>query len=196
MQATDGIRWHPVIRVHKFSEDQTAWTRRKSGILAPDGHLIRRLAGEPEDGIIEVAGNLLVTVGLNQLTNLIIGGGDNAFSHTNAIMGVGAGTTTPAIGNTALTDDNTSSAYYQQADTSYPTQDDGVITCYCTYTSSNANFAWNEWCMAIGGGGTITAGDHLSAVTSTAPTMVNHATATLGTKSTGSWQLQATITLA
>lgn len=193
--AGEGIRWHAFARVLKFSEDQTAWVRRKTGILAPEGDLIARLCGEPEDGTSEADGNLLVTVGLNQITNLIIGGGDNPFSHANAIVGVGAGTTAAAVGDTALTDDNTSNAYYQQADTSYPTQSNGVITCYSTFTSSNGNFAWQEWCLAFGGGGTITAGTHLSAVTSTAPTMMNHKVQSLGTKSTGSWQLQATLTL-
>ena len=77
-----------------------------------------------------------------------------------------------------------------------PTQSNGVITCVCTFGSTNANFAWQEWCFAFGGGGTITAGTHLSAVTSTAPTMMNHKVQSLGTKSSGAaWVLTATVTL-
>ena len=92
-----------------------------------------------------------------------------------------------------VTDDNTSSAWYQQADSSYPTQSGGVITCNCTITSSNGNFAWQEWCLATGSGG-ITSGDHLSA-TATGVVLLNHKVASLGTKASGaSWVFTATVT--
>jgi hypothetical protein len=192
----DGINWKAYARVEKYSAAQTAFAVRRSGLVEPDGSLLRKLCGAPEDGTAEAFGNLLVTVGLAAITGLIIGGGGNAFSHTNAIVGVGAGTTTAAITDTALTDDNTSNAYYQQADASFPTNSNGVITCQCTFASGNANYAWQEWCWAIGGGGTITAGDHLSAVTATAPTMVNHKVQSLGTKGSGSsWVFTTTVTL-
>jgi len=196
LRPRDGIRWQAAVRVEKYSPDQVTFARRLSGLAEPTAAELRELCGYPEDGAAEAYGNLLVTVGLNELTNLITGGGGNAFSHSNAIVGVGAGTTAAAVGDTALTDDNTSSAWYQQADSSYPTQSEGVITCVATFASGNANFAWQEWCWAIGGGGTITAGDHLSAVTSTAPAMINHKVQSLGTKSSGAaWVFTGTVTL-
>jgi hypothetical protein len=209
---SDGIKWQANAWVEKYSQAQTDAAVRElagMGIECPGGHenaahhpeyrshfreALRR-TGDPEHGVTEIPGNLLVTVGLNQITNVIIGGGDNAFSHANAIVGVGAGTTAAAVGDTALTDDNTANAYYQQADSGNPTQANGVITCVCTFTGSNADFAWQEWCWAFGGGGTITAGTHLSAVTSTAPTMVNHKVQSLGTKTAGSWVFTTTVTL-
>ena len=193
----DGINWHAFARVEKFSTDQVAWAALRLG-HEPDGTELRALLGTPEDGIAEADGNLLVTVGLNVITNLIIGGGDNPLSHANAIVGVGTSTTAAAITDTALGADNTSNAYYQQADSSFPTQANGVITTQATFATGNANFAWQEWCLAIGGGGTITAGDHLSAMTGTAPTMLNHKVpGSLGTKGSGAaWVFSTTITLA
>jgi hypothetical protein len=183
--------WNARALVRKYSPDQVAWATAKMG-YEPSGHRLSLLFRDPEDGVAEEPGNLMVTVGLNLLTSLLEGGAGTPFAHADAIVGVGAGTTAATTGDTALTDDNTSNAYYQQADSSYPTQSNGTITCQATFASGNANFAWQEWCLATGSGG-ITAGDHLSA-TSTSPVMLNHKVASLGTKSSGSWVFVATIT--
>jgi hypothetical protein len=187
------INWSAHARIAKYSPDQVAYAVRTLG-YEPPGHKLSLIFKEPEDGITEEPGNLLVTVGLNLLTELIEGGGGTPFAHADAIIGVGAGTTTAVIGDTALTDDNTANAYYQQADASFPTQSNGVITAQATFASGNANFAWQEWCLATGSGG-ITAGDHLSAV-ATSVIMLNHKVASLGTKASGaSWVFTATCTL-
>lgn len=185
--------WNAHAQIKKYSAAQVAHATGKLG-YEPDGAKLSLMFAEPEDGIHEEPGNLLVTAGLNLLTELIEGGGGTPFAHADAIVGVGAGTTAAAIGDTALTDDNTSNAYYQQADSGNPTQSNGVITCVCTIGSSNGNFAWQEWCLATGSGG-ITPGDHLSAV-ATSVTMLNHKVASLGTKGSGSsWVFTATVTL-
>lgn len=191
----DGIRWMAHARVEKYSPGQLAYARLRLG-REPDAAQLRALFAEPEDGVAEAAGNLLVTVGLARITNLITGGGAQAFNHAAAIVGVGAGTTAAAVGDTALTDDNTANAWYQQADASNPTVSNGVITCVATFAAADANFAWQEWCWAVGDGGTITAGTHLAAVTATAPTMLNHKVESLGTKGSGAaWVLTSTVTL-
>jgi hypothetical protein len=184
--------WIAHASVAKYSPDQVAWATQKMG-YEPDGARLSLLFRDPEDGVTEEPGNLMVTAGLNLLTSLLEGGAGTPFAHADAIVGVGAGTTTATTTDTALTDDNTSNAYYQQADSSYPTQSNGVITTQCTIGSANANFAWNEWCLATGSGG-ITAGDHLSAA-ATGVVMLNHKVATLGTKASGaSWVFTATVT--
>jgi hypothetical protein len=185
--------WNAHAQVRKYSPDQVAYAKSKLG-YEPQGHRLSLLFKEPEDGVTEEPGNLLVTVGLNLITALIEGGAGTPFAHADAIVGVGTSTTAAAVGDTALGSDNSSNAYYQQADSSYPTQSNGVITCQSTFTSGNANFAWNEWCLATGSGG-ITGGDHLSAV-ATSVTMLNHKVASLGSKSSGaSWVFVATVTL-
>jgi hypothetical protein len=183
--------WNAHARVAKYSPDQVAWATRRMG-YEPDGSRLSLLFRDPEDGTVEEPGNLLVTVGLNLLTSLLEGGAGTPFAHADAIVGVGSTATAATIADTALGADNTSGAYYQQADSSYPTQSNGTITCNCTFASGNANFAWAEWCLATGSGG-ITAGTHLSA-TATTPVMINHKVASLGTKVSGaSWVFTATI---
>lgn len=186
------INWSAHAQIKKYSAAQVAHAVSVLG-YEPPGHKLSLMFAEPEDGITEEPGNLLVTAGLNLLTSLIEGGAGTPFAHADAIVGVGAGTTTALIADTALTDDNTSNAYYQQADSGNPTQSNGVITCVCTFASGNANYAWQEWCLATGSGG-ITPGDHLSAV-ATSVVMINHKVASLGTKSSGaSWVFTATCT--
>ena len=200
MGEADGIKWGAHVRVDKYSPDQAAWAARESGLLEPKGAVLAALCGDPEDGTVERAGNLLVTVGLNNLTQVIIGSGGTSLNQAHTIAGVGSSTAnSAAVGDTALTNDNTAGAYYQNVDAgSNPSQSNGVITATCTFTGSNANYAWNEWCLAVTSG-TITAGTHLSAMASPSPTMINHKmySSGLGTKSSGaSWVLTATITLA
>ncbi len=184
--------WNAHAAVRKYSPDQVAWATRKMG-YEPQGHRLSLLFRTPEDGITEEPGNLMVTAGLNLLTSLLEGGAGTPFAHADAIVGVGSTSTAATVADTALGADNTSGAYYQQADSSYPTQSNGVITCQATFASGNANYAWNEWCLATGSGG-ITAGTHLSAV-ATSVVMLNHKVASLGTKASGaSWVFVATVT--
>jgi len=184
--------WDARASVAKYSPDQVRWATEKLG-YEPQGHRLSLLFRDPEDGVTEEPGNLMVTVGLNLLTALLEGGAGTPFAHADAIVGVGTNSTAATVADTALGADNSSNAYYQQADSSYPTQSNGVITCQSTFASGNANFAWNEWCAATGSGG-ITPGNHLSAV-ATGVVMLNHKVASLGTKSSGaSWVFSLTIT--
>lgn len=189
------FKWEAHAAVRKYSPDQVAYATNKLG-YEPQGHRLSLMFRDPEDGVTEEPGNQLVTVGLALITALIEGGAGTPFAHADAIVGVGTGTTS-AITDTALDNDNSANAWYQQADASYPTQSNGVMSCQATVASGNGNFAWNEWCLATGSGG-ITSGTHLSAV-ATSVTMLNHkaGASLLGTKSSGaSWVFVSTITLA
>jgi hypothetical protein len=184
--------WQAHALVRKYSPDQVAWATQKMG-FEPDGSRLSLLFRDPEDGVTEEPGNLMVTAGLNLLTSLLEGGAGTPFAHADAIVGVGSTSTAATVADTALGADNTSGAWYQQADASYPTQANGVITCQATVASGNGNFTWAEWCLATGSGG-ITSGDHLSAV-ATGVTMLDHKVASLGVKSSGaSWVAVFTIT--
>lgn len=189
---SDGIRWGAHALVEKYSGAQVAAAVAVLG-HEPDGAELHALFARPDDGTAEAHGNLLTTGGVTLLTGLIIGAGGNAFNNADAIVGVGNSTTTAVVADTALGADNTANAWYQGADSANPTRSAGVITCIATFTTGNANFAWQEWCFAAGSG-TITPGDHLSAV-STSPIMINHKIQSLGTKTSGSWVLTATLTL-
>jgi hypothetical protein len=193
-RAIDVQKWHTAMTVHKFERE----TVRGVQFDLLDGREpvwadFENFGVSPDD-VAHEEGNLMVTVGLNLLTSLLIGAGGNAFSHANAIVGVGNSSTAAAVGDTHLGGDgSTTTAWYQQADASYPTQANGLITANATVATGNANWAWNEWCFATGSG-TITAGGTLASV-ATGVVMINHKIASLGTKvNTAVWVAQGTIT--
>lgn len=194
MERADAIHWHAFARVDKYSDDQVSWARRRLAGLEPEGRHLHAFFAAPEDGYAEADGNLLVTVGLDAITKLLIASGSpQAFSGpTRAIVGVGATSTAATVADTALGADG-GSAYYQGCDSSNPTQASGVITTVCTFATGNANFAWNEWCWATCTG-TITPGATLASV-ATGTKLWNHKIQSLGTKSSGSWVLTSTVTI-
>lgn len=193
----DSAGWTPRIEVWKYLPETV---RDLTDYLGhePTGADLRRLElseGLRPDDIAYAFDNLLTTAGLGRLTNLLTGGGAAAMTHAQTIVGVGSSSTAATVADTALGGDgSTSTAYYQNADASYPTVSAGVITCNCTFASGNANFAWQEWCLGIATG-TLTAGGTLSAV-GTTPIMLNHKVQSLGTKASGAvWTLNAQITI-
>lgn len=197
MSGIDSLTWHPEVQVWKYEPDTIADLTARLG-HEPSGVELRyleRMEGLKPDDVAYASGNLLVTNGLNRITNLIIGGGAAAFTHAQAIVGVGSSTTAATVSDVALGGDgSTSTAYYQNADATYPTQSGGVLTCNCTYGTGVANFAWQEWCWAIATG-TLTAGGTLSSV-GTSPVMLNHKIQSLGTKASGAvWTLNAQVTI-
>jgi hypothetical protein len=185
----DAITWHPKITVAKYSDKTIAGLRDALG-YEPIG---KELLSYDPDSRIEDEGNQLVTVGLSRIGNLIIGSGAAAFNSTQAVCGVGSSSTAFSVSQTALSGDgSTTTAYYQVVD-SAPSNVNGAISANATFTTGNANFAWNEWCWGIATS-TITAGGTFASI-GTSPVMLNRKVVSLGTKSSGSWVLQATVTL-
>ena len=191
---TDGINWLAHARIQKYSPDQVTFATSKNYGIEPKGDLLVKLINsDPEDGILEVPGNLLVTVGLNLITSLIIGAGGQALSHAAALTGVGDSTTAATVGDTQLGSNSTGHSRYIIADTGYPSQSNGVITMQSTFGTSDANFAWNEWGWVSAA--TATDSDTFAAC-GTSPILINHKIAALGTKASGaSWVFQTTVTL-
>ncbi|WP_063039743.1 hypothetical protein [Nocardia pseudovaccinii] len=194
----DVFRWHAAATIVKFAPPTVRDMIRYMGGREPLGHEIEELVGlkrfTPDD-IHHEDGNLLTTAGLGRLTSLFEGAGGAVFNNAQAIIGVGSSSTAAAVGDTALGGNgSTTTAYYQGADASYPTQSGGTINCNSTFGTGNANFAWNEWCLAIATG-TLTAGGTLASV-GTSPVMFNHKIASLGTKASGAiWTLQASCSI-
>ena len=68
---------------------------------------------------------------------------------------------------------------------SFPSRSAQTLSFQSDYTSGEANFVWNEWCIDSG---------TATGTTVTAP-ILNRKVASLGTKATGTWTLTATVTL-
>lgn len=198
--SNDGIKWWPKIKVIKYDPDTVAQITKRLGHepTGPELRMLERTGGLVPDDIVHAEGNQLVDLGLKRLADLIVGGSSTAFNASQAIIGVGATSTAWATTQSALAGNgSTTTAYYQGADaapTSSTSSPYGVISANATFTALNANFAWNEWCWAIGTG-TITPGGTLASV-ATSPVMLNRKVQSLGTKVSGAvWTLQATVTL-
>jgi len=82
------------------------------------------------------------------------------------------------------------SSTMKSMDATYPSRATNVITFRATFSTGEANFAWNEWTVAAGA--TTASGSGFL----TGTTNLNRKVASLGTKSTGTWTLTAQITFA
>lgn len=186
--ARDSISWRPVALVEKWDADQLAFVQRRTGILTPCSDVLSAHVAPYE--VVEVAGNLLTTAGLNRITSLIIAGGGQAATNTSARLGVGNSTTAAAVGQTDLqAAAGAGNRQFKVMDATYPQQSNGVLTFKSTFATGDANFAWEEWCVDIGTP-TVADGTTVNAL------MLNRKVQSLGTKtSAGTWALTATITL-
>lgn len=194
----DGLNWLAHAHVAKYSPAQTEEMKNFLG-REPKADDWARYEVTPKD-TAEEAGNLLVTVGLNRITNLIIGTGSiAAFANNRAIVGVGSTATGATPGDVALGADGTTGngsvgSWYQAVDATYPTAVNGLITAVSTFASSDGNFAWAEWAWGVAT--TTVSANKTFATASTTGVLLNHKIASLGTKASGaSWVFTTTVTL-
>jgi len=108
--------------------------------------------------VVEREGNLLVYGGASALWHRLIGGNSvTAFDSANARIGVGDGV---AAADPLQTDLQGSNTLRKGMDATFPQHTDGVdaaavtATFRSTFSTSEANFVWNEWGLfngAVGG---------------------------------------------
>jgi hypothetical protein len=191
----EAVNWRMRAKVIKYEPASMANIQDRFGV-DPDqaniGLVLRHLEAKKlitPDDVLYVPGNSLVTVGAQRVSDLLTGTG-TAFSSTRGVAGVGTSTTAFSAAHTALQ----GTAYYQGLD-SAPGSVNGVITAYSTFTGSNANHAWEEWCWAIATA-TPVASTNFNTATTTG-TMLNRKVQAMGTKvSTAVWTLAAQATIA
>lgn len=178
------------------------------------GDWLRELFPEPEDGIATDWGNSLVNAGLTSIVYLLFSSvvaGTSTALKTGAVsgasmqtggtissgVGVGDQTTAWAASQAALSG-NGANAWYQSMDATYPqwqgSGTPGQLNGQATYTSANANFAWQEWCWFVATSPS-TGGNATLASAGTSPIMLNRKVTSLGTKGSGaSWVFSQTVT--
>lgn len=174
----DVIIWKCHTKVEKYdpalTDEQVA-----SGLFAPIE-------------IVEIEGNLAMYGGVSCLWQCLIGNGTGTggqsltfFNNGNAYIGVGDSSTAAAATQTDL--QASTNKTRQAMDATYPSHTDGTtsgaasIVFKATFGSGSANYAWAEWGIfnASSGG-----------------RMLNRKVESLGTKTTGSWALTITLSLA
>lgn len=143
--------------------------------------------GMEPDEIVDAPGNLLTTVGIARLGDLLIGAGGQAFNNANSRLGVGTSATAATIADTDLNGVVTTNRYWMTMDATFPSRAASVITWKATYGTAVANFAWAEW--------GIDAGTAAGTGAVTAP-LLNHKVTSLGTKASGAtWVFTVTVTI-
>lgn len=141
----------------------------------------RKLAGFDPDEVAVETQNIIVDTGAEEMLKLIAGiSGATPFSSANAYIYVGNDNSPELATDTGIKAQapNRASA---KMDSGYPTVNGRQVVYRSSFGDDVANFAWNEAAITNG--------------TGVGSVAMNRKVASLGTKATGTWTLQITISL-
>jgi len=164
--------WQCKARLLKYKEDITPFA--KDGKEA-DFHKLFK----PYE-VREIDGNCLLNSGIDEMWDLITGvvsGATHIFDNAAATIGVGDSATAAAATQTDL--QAATNKTYKGMESGYPTSTTQKVTLKSSFGSGDANYAWQEWVVKQG----------------TSTICINRKVESLGTKSSGTWTLEVTITL-
>lgn len=170
MEKQDTARWLCRYRLSKYHEDIGAYRGREA-------EFHERF--QPYE-VIEGEGNCLLNSGINEMWDLITGevsGSDHIFDNAAAQIGVGDSSTAADPSQTDL--QATTNKTYKGMEDGYPTSTSQKATFKASFGDSEANYAWNEWVVKQ----------------ATSEICLNRKVESLGTKSSGTWTLEVSITL-
>ena len=137
-------------------------------------------SGEQPYEVCSDVQNIILDTGANEMLKLIGGvSGATAFSAANAKIYVGSDSTAEAASQTGVI--ATTNKAYAAMDSGYPSVSGRTIVFRASFDDATANFAWNEAAITNGSG--------------TGAIAMNRKVSDLGTKTTGTWTLQLTISL-
>ena len=137
-------------------------------------------SGEKPYEVCSDVQNIILDTGANEMLKLIGGvSGAVAFSAANAKIYVGDDATAEAASQTGVL--ATTNKAYAAMDSGYPSVSGRTIVFRASFNDSSANFAWRESAVTNGSG--------VGAIS------MNRKVSSLGTKVTGTWTLQITISL-
>lgn len=137
-------------------------------------------SGEQPYEVCSDVQNIILDTGANEMLKLIGGvSGATAFSAANAKIYVGSDSTAEAASQTGVI--ATTNKAYAAMDSGYPSVSGRTIVFRASFDDASANFAWNEAAITNGSGAGAIA--------------MNRKVSALGTKTTGTWTLQLTISL-
>jgi hypothetical protein len=150
----------------------------KKGVIYDDKEA-KYLFGVPQETQFKY--NLLLNEGINALWTLVCSSSGTKFDNSNAYLGVGDSSTAENATQTAL--QASTNKLYKAMDATYPTYGTSqYATWKSTFTTSDANFAWNEFTVANGSSDTAS--------------NLNRKVSAQGTKlNTQTWELTLQITL-
>jgi len=130
--------------------------------------------------VIEGEGNCLLNTGIDEMWDLVTGavsGADHILDNTHAQIGVGDSSTAADATQTDL--QAATNKTYKGMEATYPTSTSQKATFKSSFGAAEANYAWNEWVVKQ----------------STSAKCLNRKVENLGTKTSGTWTLEVSITL-
>jgi len=171
-RTSEQANWHCRYRLEKRHGDIDAFKTLEGRAAFLEG----TVPYEVKEG----EGNCLLNSGIDEMWDLVTGvvtGASHTFANGTAQIGVGDSTTGAAATQTDL--QAASNKTYKGMETSYPTSTAQKATFKSSFGSGDANYAWQEWVVKQ----------------STSAKCLNRKVESLGTKTTGTWTLEITITL-
>ena len=127
--------------------------------------------------VIEGEGNCLLNAGIDEMWDLITGDSANHFNNASAQIGVGDSNTAAAATQTDL--QAATNKTYKGMESGYPTSTSQKATFKASFGASEANYTWNEWVVKQ----------------ASSAKCLNRKVDALGTKSSGTWTLEVSVTL-
>lgn len=125
--------------------------------------------------------NVILNDGANNMLKVICGiAGAVPYDNANAQIGVGTNTTPESPEQTGLIATG-SEVFYKKMEPGYPQVSGRLMIFKSVYDTNEANFAWNEFAIVNG--------------TGVGGIAMNRKVQNLGTKATGIWSLQITVTV-
>lgn len=140
----------------------------------------RKIAGFAPDEVVCTSQNIILDTGANEMLKLITGTGGTAYNAANSYIYVGTDSTAENASQTGVISTGANRAYAGM-DTGYPMVSSRQMIYRSSFGDTSANFAWNEAAILNGTGANAVA--------------MNRKVSTLGTKASGTWTLQITISL-
>jgi hypothetical protein len=170
MEKQDRAKWLCRYKLTKYRENIGAYRGKESEFH--EKH-------KPYE-VIEGEGNCLLNGGINEMWDLITGevsGSGHIFDNAAAQIGVGDSSTAANPSQTDL--QAASNKTYKGMESGYPTSTSQKATFKSSFGDSEANYTWNEWVVKQ----------------ATSGKCLNRKVESLGTKSSGTWTLEVSITL-
>ena len=124
--------------------------------------------------------NVILNTGAEQMLKVVCGISADAYDTANAKIGVGTSTTSENASQTGLVATSREVAY-KQMEVGYPKVNGRTMVFKSVFGEEDANFAWNEFTVVNG--------------TGVGGIALNRKVQALGTKTTGIWSIQITITV-
>lgn len=140
----------------------------------------RKLAGLAPDETVCATQNIILDSGANEMLKLISGTGGTAYDAANSYIYVGTDSTAENASQTGVIATGANRAYAAM-ETGYPVVTGRQMIYRASFGDTAANFAWREASIINGTGA--------NAVS------MNRKVSDLGTKASGTWTLQITVSL-